>query len=530
MSDNSQIVEFNRPEVVRLLQDIVEATRARPGSGVVEYVPPAGSEMAAANYHHFIFGQRGSGKSSLLRHLQQTLEQEKRVTVWMDQEIFANLDYPDVLVSCILMTMEQLKDSLGERPTTPRSWWESILGRPPRPVQDPLHEQIDAMIENFATLKMAPADRTIQWTHKTATAREIDMVGTLSLKGQGASISHGRSRGADVTTVETIEISKHDYLEKCLVDLRSILLRSSKRLNGGFIFMDDVYQLNRSDQPRVLGYMHRLVKDTGLWLKIGTLRNMTTTYRGDPPTGMQVRHDAQQIQLDRQFSNYQNSRRFLEEILTQLCAKSQIDLNALFTRGALDRLMLASGGVARDYLDLSSGAIKQARNRGVSSKSGTTRVIVEDVNSAAADVAPGKLTDLKVDAPDEARALEARLTDLTNFCRHTKRAYFLVDTQDETVEKDVAQLQNLRFANLIVESETVRQKGSDRFNVWMLDLAMLSHQRAAQKVSFEGWQQRDQRRQRRLIYHDDWQIGDAPETLEGAETPEKCTDQQEGLF
>lgn len=527
-SDHAEVTaEFNNPQIPALLKLIVEATRARPGSEVVDYVPPAGSELAEANYHHFVFGQRGSGKSSLLRHLQRTLEQEGRIAVWLDQEIFADLSYPDVLVSCLLKTMQVLRQSLGDRPTVPQSWWRRFIMLRPKFVEDSLYDRLDAVIENMQTLKMAPSDRKIEWTHKNSSGCGSDITGTLSVKGQGAKFSSAKNRTSDITSVEIVEVSKDEYLEKCLVDFREAVSAASKRLGGGFIFMDDLYQLNRSDQPRVLGYMHRLVKDTGLWLKVGTLRNMTVTYKGDPPTGMQLRNDAQQIQLDRQFSNYKASQRFLEQILSQLCAKCDTEMRTLFTTGALNRLMLASAGVARDYLDLAQSAIQQARNRGPSSKTGTSRVIVEDVNSAAAGIAPGKLTDLKADAPAEARALEARLADLTNFCRLTNRAYFLVNTQDESVEKDVAQLQNLRFANLIQESETVREKGSDRFNVWMLDLAMLSHQRAAQKVSFDGWEKRDQRRQRRLIYHDDWQ-SDMPSPTAAQEPGVRGT--QDGLF
>lgn len=65
-----QLAEYNRDEVnvfPRLLQ---EATRPTPDGGASNYVPPSGGKLAEANYHHFVFGQRGSGKSSLLRHLQ----------------------------------------------------------------------------------------------------------------------------------------------------------------------------------------------------------------------------------------------------------------------------------------------------------------------------------------------------------------------------------------------------------------------------------------------------------------------------
>src|SRR5689334_2996265 len=64
--DAELMAEYAKPEVVKLLQLLQEATRATPTSGPDTYVPPMNGEVAEADYHHFIFGQRGSGKSSLL--------------------------------------------------------------------------------------------------------------------------------------------------------------------------------------------------------------------------------------------------------------------------------------------------------------------------------------------------------------------------------------------------------------------------------------------------------------------------------
>ena len=436
----------------------------------------------------------------MLRHLQNEMEISKRGAVWIDQEIFSALKYPDVLVSAVLETTEQLKTALPEA-QMPGFWRRLFSKQKP----DPLHLQMNQMIQNLRTLKTSPDNREIQWTHTSNSADELDALGTVRATGAEVKVGGRSTNSEGVTSIETVTASKEEYLELALTDFRSLLKDVSTRLGGGFVFMDDLYQLNRADQPRVLGYMHRLVKDTGLWLKIGTLRSATTVYRSNPPQGMQLRHDAQEIALDRQFRVYGQSQEFLERILQELCVRAQVDSSRLFTKGALDRLMLASGGVARDYLVLTSGAINKAQSRGRTSKSGTDRVIVEDVNNAAADIAPAKLTDLKEDVPQEARELEALVYDLTEFCRFTKCAYFLIDTQDDVLSHQVDSLQNLRFANLIHESETVPDRSSQRFNVWLLDVAMLSSQRAARNVDFDGWDKREARRQRRLIYTVDWQ-------------------------
>jgi hypothetical protein len=248
--------------------------------------------------------------------------------------------------------------------------------------------------------------------------------------------------------------------------------------------------------------MHRLVKDTGFWLKVGSVRYWTTPYSGgSPPRGMQETQDANAISLDRGLQLVESTGAFRETILTNIAEPSDADIRKLMTPGALKRLVLASGGVPRDYLRLAAQAIHQARNRGPSAKVGSHRVMAEDVNQAAGQTAPAKLNDLRQDAPDEAATLELLLADLTEFCRARKAAYFLVDNQDGGLASKIDQLQDLRFAHLLFESETVPDEGSRRHKVLLLDVSHLSAQRALE-VDFEGWQARENRRRNKLVYHE----------------------------
>jgi hypothetical protein len=215
---------------------------------------------------------------------------------------------------------------------------------------------------------------------------------------------------------------------------------------------------------------------------------------------MQVAHDAHEVALDQGVRLLGTTQGFLERILNNLARNASVDLERLLSEGSRARLVLASGGVARDYLRLTAGAIEQAQNRGVTTKAGTHRVIVEDVNEAAGTIAPSKLDDLQRDAPEIAAALRALVVALTEFCRQTQCAYFLVDAQDRELGDSMDALQHLRYAYLLNESETVPDRASERFNVWLLDIAELSFRRATQQMDFDGWQTREKRRNRRLIF------------------------------
>src|SRR4029077_5091190 len=191
------------------------------------------------------------------------------------------------------------------------------------------------------------------------------------------------------TTSEIVDGTKEEYLERALTGYRDLITRTSELVGGGFVFVDDLYQIQRNDQPEVLGYLHRLVKDTGLWLKVGSIRYSTVTFKpGNPPRGMQRGQDAHEVPLDRGLRHPQVAQAFLEKILSQIGQKAGIDIYDLLTEEARKRLVLASGGVARDYLRITAGAIDEARNRGITPKSGSHRIIVDDVNKAAGLLSP----------------------------------------------------------------------------------------------------------------------------------------------
>ena len=111
-----------------------------------------------------------------------------------------------------------------------------------------------------------------------------------------------------------------------------------------------------------------------------------------------------------------------------------------------------------------------------------------------------KFDDLKADEPTEAAELADLVRRLTEFCRARKRAYFLIAADSVKLSDQVDKLQHLRFAHLLVESETVPDQGSQRFNVWLLDVAELSSQRATPGMDFLGWEEREKRRSRKLIF------------------------------
>lgn len=493
---------FKSPDVDRLLRALQEATRATPTGDRVVFVLPPNAEVASARYHHFLYGQRGSGKSTLLRKLQREEAKAGRASVWVDQEIFSNLAFPDVLVSSVETVMSSVEQAVRAKvyaPADSLGWLRRKRFKPSQEDVD-LLEGLTATVNNLRTLKFAPLTSQVEWTHNQDARSSAEVAGTVKVHAAGLQAKLASEENSAVQRIETITSSKGEFLERALPDFRSLLSRASALVDGGLIFLDDVYLLNRADQPMVLGYMHRLVKDTGLWLKIGSIRYLTTTYRsGSPPVGMQDTHDAHLIALDNGMRNLNSSRDFLQSILRGLAEKADVALDRVFNEGSLNRLALACGCVPRDYLTLAGSAIQEARNRAPSNKVGMDRVTVEDVNRAAGVLAPAKLDDMEHDAPERAASSRALIDELTEFCRVTKCAYFLVNSADRDLVDALESLRHLRFVHLLERSETVPERPS-RYDVWLLDVSQLSAQRATQMMDFEGWLQREKRRRRSLIF------------------------------
>lgn len=178
-ADTSAEAAYQSAEVDALFVVLEEATRATPAAGRVEFVAPAGGELqqVEARFHHLIYGRRGSGKTSLLRYLERNLKTEHRVTVWIDQELFMALSFPDVLVSSVLELMASARAAaaarIGWEPK--RNLWQRLTrtARGSRAEWQSTVDALDRAITNLQTLKHLPNDRQIEWTRSAGSDNHI---------------------------------------------------------------------------------------------------------------------------------------------------------------------------------------------------------------------------------------------------------------------------------------------------------------------------------------------------------------------
>ena len=507
---------FYAPEVGELQKLAAEATRARPDSPESRFVTPEGGviDRIGSRFHHVLYGRRGSGKSSLLRHIETVQKTNGHLVAWTDQEVFMGLEYPDVLVSTLSEVLDQFSQQIRARSTQDaRHGFQKWFGRRPTSRQDNIADELASASARLEELKLAPSENEIEWTSSlsleasSSRGRRRRAEASYGLLGGSISseVSEAASRKSGSGISHRFSTTKAGHLERAIPTYRNLMKRATSVAPDAFVILDDFYRLAEYDQPRVAGYFHRVVKDTGVWLKIGSIQFWTHLYSGKMSVdsgkmsvGLQESHDVGVLSLDRGLLDFESSKRFLELILLALAEEVGANVERLLTDGAKDRLVLAAGGVPRDYVRLLGEAIAVARNRGSTDKSGSARVIAEDVNEAAGRTVESKFNDLEEDAGDAASALQTLVINITNHCRNTGSACFLVDFQEEDLLSQINRLQNMRFVHVIDTNESLPDPQSSRYNVFLLDVSQLVAQRAWQ-VDFMGWTKREKRRSRKLV-------------------------------
>lgn len=202
--------------------------------------------------------------------------------------------------------------------------------------------------------------------------------------------------------------------------------------------------------------------------------------------GLQTIHDADIIDLDVTLQNPKRAQGFLESVLLRYATQVGISsLARVFNGAALDRLVLASGAVPRDYLVLAASAIVKAQGRQNASLVGA-----QDVNQAAGDAAGAKLQELEDDMASNVGTAEktlAALKTVRDFCLEEKSfTYFLVSYRDK--EKNaghynlLTDLMDVRMIHLLDAGVSDAHAAGQRSEAFLLDLSQYSGSRLKQRI------------------------------------------------
>lgn len=406
-----------------LIRLISARSRVSTSQPSLAYVRDAQSNLSAvtAARHHLVFGRRGAGKTALLVEARRQLTAERAVTAWVNIQTLRHEPTPKV----VLYVMDELLTAILGRQKLVRP--ESVVS-------------VDA-----------------------------------------SRLAEDVSRLISATTVSEVEVTS--LVPRVQRTLSRFLEIEGFRV---YLFLDDFYYLARSDQPLVLDLLHGCVRDCDAWLKVASIRHLTRWFQSSPPLGLQTIHDAELIDLDVTLQNPSRAKQFLENVLMQYARRIGVtSLTQIFGAGSLDRLVLASGAVPRDYLVLASSAITKAQARP------TARLVgVQDVNQAAGDAAGAKLQEMEDDMASNVGTTDRTLNALKvvrNFCLEEQSySYFLVDYRDKEDNPAsyslLTDLMDVRLIHLVDQGVSDAHRAGRRFEAFMLDLSQFSGSRLRQRL------------------------------------------------
>jgi hypothetical protein len=492
-------------QLPKLLAALAEAARADQRTADRFVAPRIGIlEETAARRHQFVLGRRGVGKSTLLRKIQSQEQIESNV-VFVDIETLRSRPYPDVLIELLI----ELLTGLGER-LRPDVWYR-IDQRIERATPRRKLKRLAAILRRLLAQPQI-AQRTVCELQSKGAEASAGLLGGFRYRGQGAKggVSGHRKKDTEETSVASEEQTKMDGLLSAAVLIRKDLEAAQEALGERptLIVLDDFYHVPYEDQPDVLAYLHQVVKNLNIFLKVCGVRHRLNPFvEGDPPRGMQIPQDASEISLDITLSQFKAAQSFLEAVLSGICQPLGVAIDALITEGGRQRLVLGSGGVARDYLYLTQTALRNANERGENPTRQHNRIGAEDVNEASAELSSLKQQDLARDAGPNADAVRERLSDVAKFCLDVNGTnVFLVEgtrLQEDEWGREIQALADLRLLHEIgnLSVQTGRYRGR-RFVGFTLDLSNWTGARSERIKQLEFWmpEGRQEARRARLIY------------------------------
>ncbi len=238
-----------------------------------------------------------------------------------------------------------------------------------------------------------------------------------------------------------------------------------------YLYLDDFYLFDVEAQPLLLDYLHSALRDCNGWIKVASIERLTRSYDAGSRLGLEIPHDATTVNLDVTLEDPQEAQRFLERVLADYTVAAGIPSPRRIAKPeALARLVLASGGVPRDYLNLLASSIVVARK----ARNLAREVGKEDVAQAAGQAARTKRNDLEQDVGDEnAAGLLRNLDALSSQVQARGFTYFLVrvDVPVGGAYSHLERLVDLRFCHLVLQSLSDQHRPGVRYEAYMLDLS-----------------------------------------------------------
>ena len=466
-------------EIDELITNIESSLRSTTIEQIRDrFVPPDYESLKQVmnTANHIVFGRRGSGKSSLLLKARDELNKNGNITIYLDANLFFTNNFPDILIQMLIVSIDQAIKYIEES-----IWFYKPFKR----------------IKILKNAKKNKKDlETILNLYDNAEVRITDGDKRLAENFINSELGSGLTTENNfIGSVKINSSSKKTYQESTDTQqgfIRDKMYELNKKIyifgqffsdlvefteNDLYIFIDDFYFINPEIQTKLLTFIHQISKGRKVWLKIGTIRFRSRWYSRDSGDfyGLKLGDDALEINLDKTLESLDQTKYFQKEVLDQFdLSQGEYKPSDLMNTNARERLVLASGGVMRDYLRLYVDSIRLARKRINANRNDHLGKLISvvDVNNAASVIGDNKLDEIPNTDP-QANISEVRKSfdQIKTFCFTNGHNYFLIDRDDQKLILDVGELMDLRLIHLIKSSISVSDKSGINYSGYILDVS-----------------------------------------------------------
>lgn len=448
----------NKEEIKKVLNYIEENMRVTEQTSI-EYLDSQGNiDRLSLKQNHIIFGRRGSGKSLLLKSLR---EQNKASCITVNLEDFKDISFPNSIIQVQKSIIKQLLPIIkNQNSFFSIAYWKS---------SKPLIKKLNKQILNLNAQLKHPDEYDESIKQKKGGKK----YGKGKGKIDGSEFETGAETSEEIETAKEIKIDKLSSLKNGLSDIKELLTEVSKSINKDiFLILDDFYFIRKNEQPYFLDFFHRLSKNAPLYLKVATIKHRTRLYIQDESyIGIELPHDAQSINLDYSFEDFNALVVFMKELLLHINKKVGVSIkyDELITDNAFRFLCLASGGVPRDFFSLLVSLGPMLGKDKSITKPNVIEKAIENISN--------KMEAFRTDAAEEGIILEDYLKFIQNRIINEKRwnAFLVsnIDVQEHLhINQAIKELADLRFLHLVNPNISSANSDGTRYSAYLIDIGL----------------------------------------------------------
>lgn len=490
-------------EVLQAIETVKRRKLADKGQHISDYIDPLNHlDKFIIQNNNIIFGRRGCGKTTLLLN---GMEKTKdKTTVSLDCQSLRNYTENIILINILTYIVDEIKNEFDDFKNENKVNLWGMLKRDERLASrnmESLSISLDDAHQILSELKKIPDEyNSVQKRNQKSVTKKdtkkdmsfgvrtnnslkggakrglVDVSSCTSIIGDyKKSVIETESHLDEAQTISEVKrtIKKTDILDEYKHILISLINEYKKITNNDVVLLlDDFYQIKIINQVRIVQYLHDISKDcinSSFCFKICTLPNRLKINYEDE-NFLSYSDDFTVMKLDKNLSDFSGLKDYLLQILCATIFNRKItprEIEELFTKGTLNLLIVASGGVPRDFLIMFSKSVLQAKAMSES------KITKPQIYYVIRDMREDKDTNITFDEDVTEQMIANMLEDITQqIIKNNNTNVFLLNNEtDDDIKRIMRNLVNARYLHIIKEATSSEKVKKQSFTAYLIDMS-----------------------------------------------------------